>query len=102
MATRLELSAELHNFLGSDNVYFQPPASVHMNYPAIRYSLDDINLIRADNKNYNKPKSYLVTIIHKDPDNTLKDDILDVFEHISFERHYKADNLNHYVYKLYY
>lgn len=102
MATRLELSAKLHEFLGSDNVYFQPPASVHMEYPAIKYSLNDIDLVRADNHNYNKPKSYSVILIHRDPDNALKDEILDLFDHISFSNHYKADNLNHYVYTLYY
>ncbi|MBP5598091.1 MAG: hypothetical protein J6Y02_22170 [Pseudobutyrivibrio sp.] len=102
MGTRLELSAILHEFLGSDNVYFQPPASRLMKYPAIRYSLNRIDLIKADNKNYNKPKSYTVILIHNDPDNTLKDDILDLFDHISFVNHYVADNLNHYVYTLYY
>ena len=35
--TRLELQSVLEQTLGSRNVYFQPPASVKMKYPAIVY-----------------------------------------------------------------
>ena len=41
MAPRLDLQKLLVELLGSDNVYFQPPPSVQMNYPAIVYKLDD-------------------------------------------------------------
>lgn len=102
MGTRLELSAILHNLLGSDNVYFQPPASVKMSYPAIRYSLIGVDITRADNLNYRKIKKYLITIIHNNPDNTIKDEILDLFDHISMGTPYVADNLYHYVYTLYF
>ena len=102
MGTRLELSAKLHTILGSDNVYFQPPASAHMEYPAIVYSLNSIGLVKANNRNYHKKKSYTVILIDSDPDNLLKDSILDEFDYISFSTHYKSNNLNHYVYTLYY
>ena len=42
MANRLDLQALLEDLLGSRNVYYQPPESVKMNYPAIVYALEDI------------------------------------------------------------
>ena len=43
MKTRLELDEELVKILGSKNVYFQPPESLKLNYPAIVYSLSNIS-----------------------------------------------------------
>ena len=42
MGNRLELHEIFCDILGSRNAYFQPPASVKMNYPAIKYSLSNI------------------------------------------------------------
>ena len=49
MASRLDLQTFLEELLESKNVYFQPPESVKMNYPAIVYALDDIDNVQADN-----------------------------------------------------
>lgn len=38
MANRLNLHEEFATLLGSNNVYFQPPESVKLNYPCIKYS----------------------------------------------------------------
>ena len=43
MMSRERLSAILHEVLGSDNVYYQPPESVKMKYPAIVYTRDSID-----------------------------------------------------------
>ena len=43
MRNRLDLQKIFEDILGSKNVYFQPPESLKMKYPAIRYSLDDID-----------------------------------------------------------
>ena len=40
MARRLELQNLLANLLGTNNVYFQPPPTVQMEYPAIVYHRD--------------------------------------------------------------
>ena len=98
--TRLELQDALEDFLGSRNVYHQPPESIKLKYPCIIYELNRIDQVYADNITYLKNKSYVITIIHKDADSTLPDDILDYFEGISFDRPYKADNLYHEVYTL--
>ena len=52
MADRLELSAKLKEFLGSDNVYYQAPESKKMEYPAIRYSKTSIKSTYANNAKY--------------------------------------------------
>lgn len=102
IGTRSQLQSKLEALLGSKNVYFQPPESCKMQYPAIVYSLNDIDLDKASNKIYNINKSYSVTLIHKNPDNTLKDLILNEFEYIRFNRFYTADNLNHYNYTIFF
>lgn len=101
MAQRLELQTLLETLLGSRNVYFQPPASISMQYPAIRYALNDIENLHADNRVYSQRKSYSVTLIDWNPDNVYVDK-LSALPMCSFDRHYVADNLNHYVFTLYF
>jgi hypothetical protein len=98
---RLELHALLVSILGKANVYFQPPASVKMVYPCVRYELDFDDTTHADNIPYTTRQRYLVTFISDDPD----DEIYDGFREIptySFSRAYVADNLNHKAFKIYY
>lgn len=98
--TRLTLQSALEEFLGSKNVYFQPPDTIKLKYPCIIYERSRIQKIPADNIAYLKNKEYSLTIIHKDADSTLPDDILDRFKLIDFDRSYKADNLYHDVYTI--
>ena len=100
--SRLELQTELETFLGSTNVYFQPPESVKLKYPCIIYNLSSFDLKKADNIIYNKKDTYNIKIVHYDPDNTLKDEILNKFEYISPTSFYVVDNLYHYTYTLKY
>ena len=102
MASRLELHEELCEVLGSRNVYFQAPASVKMQYDAIRYSLGGKDLKRANNKIYKSMNKYEGVIITRDPDTTIPDELLAHFEMCSFGRPYTADNLNHYPFTIYY
>ena len=57
MKNRLDLHKIFQDILGSKNVYFQPPESIKMKYPAIKYSLDDIDKLSGDNIAYAKTKS---------------------------------------------
>ncbi len=102
MSRREQLDKILRAILESGNVYFQPPESVKMKYPCIRYELSDIANRHADNKNYNLVDRYTIQYINKDPDDATKRYILETFEMCSFDRFYTADNLNHYVFTLYY
>ena len=101
MERRLKLQTILEGIMKNKNVYFQPPPSIRMRYPAIVYSLDDIDTIYADDKPYRTRKNYSVTLIADDPDSSLVDE-LSKLSLCSFERCYIADNLYHYVFSLFY
>lgn len=98
---RLQIQALLETLLGTRNVYFQPPATVKMNYPAIVYSRDSQDTSFADNKPYRTDKRYLVTVIDRDPDSPIPDKISNLPKS-SFSRHFVADNLNHDAYSVYF
>ena len=101
MSHRLELQTKLEELLGSRNVYYQPPESVKMEYPAIRYSKSNINSRHADDMKYSNLTRYEIIVIDKRPDNEVMDKIL-TLEYTSYERHYASNNLNHDVITLYY
>lgn len=101
MGSRLKLQALLEDILGSRNVYFQPPASVRMGYPAIVYSIKDIDSTFADDITYLRTRCYEITVIDENPDNKYIDDIL-ALPLSSFDSYYTADNLNHYRFTLFY
>lgn len=101
MSNRLELQTQLEDILGSRNCYFQPPASVQMNYPAIVYSLSTIEKIHANDDMYKSLIAYMVTLIDKNPDTPFLMEILKL-PYCRFDRFYTSDNLNHWVFTLYY
>jgi hypothetical protein len=102
MASRLELHEEFETILGTNDVYFDPPASVQMNYPCIRYKLDAPSQLRANNRVYRSTNRYKVTVIDEDPESEIPSKIQDRFEMCSIDQTYTADNLNHTVLTLYY
>lgn len=101
MGLRLELQSLLETLLGSDQVYFQAPGSQLMRYPAIVYKLDDIDSEFADNVPYRHTARYEVTVISRTPTTDLVDKIL-VLPMCVFNRHYVMNNLNHFVFNLYF
>ena len=58
MGTRLELQSKLEELLGSRQVYYQPPESVKMEYPAIVYSKSNIRTTNANDAKYSKINRY--------------------------------------------
>lgn len=101
MNKRLELHNTLLELFDSNHVYYQPPENLKMEYPAIVYSKDNINSIKADNINYNNRTRYQVTIIDKKPDNDVINKIL-TLPLSSYDRHFISDNMHHDVITLYY
>lgn len=101
MGSRLELHEILCEILGSRNVYYQPPESVKMKYPAIVYSRDNIRNTFANNAVYTQKRSYQITVIDKDPDSEIVERVSRL-PMCSFNRHFKSDNLNHDVFILHY
>lgn len=101
MGTRLELHEVLCDILGTRNVYFQPPESVKMKYPAIVYSRNDISNSYADNQVYMQSLEYQVIVIDKDPDSEIVTKV-SALPMCTFDRHYTADNLNHDSFNIYF
>lgn len=99
MAPRLELQALLEGMV--DNVYFQPPENVKMVYPCIIYNRDFILTDWADDKPYLMRNRYLVTVIDRNPDSVLPDQLA-ALPLCVYDRFYTADNLNHHVFKLFF
>ena len=101
MANRLDLQAELEELLGSRNVYFQPPASVRINYPAIVYTRSDIDNTFADDSVYMQSHFYEVTVIDEDPDSKIVEAVSKLPTR-RFSRHFTSANLNHDTFTIYY
>ncbi len=100
MNDRLELHELLCQILGSREVYFQPPESVKMKYPAIVYSRNRIENVSADNVIYKQDVSYSIMVIDRDPDSEIVEKVSRI-PHILYDRSYVADNLNHDVFILF-
>lgn len=95
---RLELSRKFKMIV--PNVYYQPPATVKMTYPCIRYELSRFYSVHAGNLRYMKKPRYTVTVIDRDPDSRIPFDLME-FPLCSFDRYYCADNLHHWVFGIY-
>lgn len=102
LESRLRFQDELELILGSEEVYFQPPSSVHMSYPAIVYHRSSEHSAYANNVPYIWYPCYEVTLIDPDPDSEFIKKLKDGFRYCYFERHYTADNLNHDLFRIYY
>ena len=101
MADRSELNAKFVSILGSGNVYFQPPETIKMRYPCIVYDISGIPEKFANNGPYKVDRRYSVTVIDRDPDSKIPDDILKL-RYCTFDRHFVSDNLHHFTFTLYY
>lgn len=101
MEKRLKLQAMLEEIANTRNVYFQPPESKTIKYPAIIYGLSSIVNNHADNLVYKQSKTYSLTVIDRDPDSELVDKISKL-PTCRFDRHFTSDNLNHYVFTIIY
>lgn len=93
---------ELCEILGSRYVYFSPPESIKLTYPCIVYTLAGVNKQNANNSAYRSTRRYELTVIDKNPDSEIFNDILTHFSMCSFDRNFKSNNLNHNVLTLYY
>lgn len=101
MRPRIDLQTKLEELLGDKHVYYQPPESLVMQYPAIRYSKSQITSTYADNTSYLNFNCYDIIVIDKKPDNPVIQKIL-ALPMASFDRHYVSDNLNHDIIRLYF
>lgn len=101
MGQRLRLQSLLEEIIGEGHVYFQPPANVQMQYPAIVYQRDDLDTEFANNGPYKFCQRYQVTVIDRDPDSDFPS-LVAAIPMCIFSRFFVAENLNHDVYSLYF
>lgn len=101
MATRQELQTKLEEILGCRHVYFQPPESTKMEYPAIVYSMKDRRITYADDTVYSMNNTYELIVIGRLSNDDLISKLLSL-PYCTYERQYKSDNLYHDVLNLYF
>ena len=101
MGSRLELQNLLESILGSRNVYYQPPESIKIKYPAIIYSRNNIDNNFADDIVYMQNHTYQIIVIDANPDSEIVNKISKL-PMCRYNRHYTSDNLNHDVFILNY
>ena len=101
MGQRLELQLILEEILGSGNVYFQPDQNISMEYPAIVYNVDFAQTEFGDNDPYTHKWRYLITYISRSPNQDIPEKIAKLRMTV-FNRFFKSDGLNHYVYQTFF
>ncbi len=99
MGLRLDLHQLLKTFV--DNVYFQPPSNITLEYPCIVYKRDYADTKFADDHPYRHTLRYQITVIDRDPDSAIPNKVAALPLSL-FNRFYTADNLNHDVYIVYF
>lgn len=101
MDQRLKLHRDLEEIQGlafdpilnAPAVYFQPPSSVQMVYPCIRYKKDGGRIRHANNDPYHVWQKYLITVIDPNPDSTIPADVMKL-SGVSYVTDYTANGLH--------
>lgn len=101
LATQQELQTFLEELIDPYKVYFQPPASLKMTYPCIVFKFDNIQTEYADSIKYKNKARYSITLISKSPVTDIPNQLLNL-DYCSLDQVFISDNLNHYVFTLYY
>lgn len=86
---------------GSENVYYQPPANLQMKYPCIRYELNKLRNLHANDKVYRQTVHYTITVIDPKPDSEMTAAV-SLLEKSTHDRHFVSDNLYHDVFSVWY
>lgn len=96
---------KLHNFLcevlGNSYCYYSPPTGMEMVYPCIVYKLASDYTIHADNIPYLTTLEWTITIIDEDPDSEIASRFFSLPK-CGFDRNFSSDDLNHFVFSLYF
>lgn len=100
MRNRVELQNKLLEIV--PNVYFDPPPKQQIVYPCIVYNRSPGRTFFANNKTYSFIQGYDLTIITKEADSKLLDDVRENLPMVEYVREFVSDNLHHSAFKLYF
>lgn len=98
---RLALDEFLCRTLGDLKCYYSPPPGYEMKYPCIKYDLADPKIKYADNIPYFMKLQWVITVIDENPDSSVADLFFNM-PSCTFDRKYSANDLNHFVFSLYF
>lgn len=97
---RNKLQETLSNITGIKRAYFQPPASIQLEYPCIIYTYSDERIRHANNDVYIEEDTYEIMLITKDPlPSEMMTELRDL-PYTRFSRHFVKDNLHHFSYNM--
>jgi hypothetical protein len=96
-----ELQEILSDLEGVTEAYFQAPGNIVLVPPYIVYEFSDELVRHADDIVYTHMNQYSVTIVTRDPDSPIPGMVRDL-PFASFDRSFKAGQLYHTVYNLYF
>lgn len=100
MRTYRDLLHLLQQAVKHNRVYFQPPENLKIEYPSVVFHLSKIEIDRASDVPYKGAKEYSVTLITKDPEPDVIDEILKI-PYSSLDTTYISDGMNHFVFTVY-
>jgi hypothetical protein len=101
MGRRLQFQALLESLHPGLKVYFQPPATITMVYPCIKYERDRATTEFANDRPYTFNQKYQVTLISRPPDTDIYDKLAALPKTVH-DRFFVIDNLNHDVFSIYF
>lgn len=91
----------LKSLPGENSIYFQPPPTIQMTYPALVFELSKLSAIHSNNRPYILREMYLITAIYSDPESSLPKDIAKL-PGCAFDRVFIADNRYHAVFTIHF
>lgn len=100
MRTYRDLLHVLQQAVQHNRVYFQPPENLKIEYPAVVFHLSKIEIDHASDAPYKGAREYSVTLITKDPEPDVIDEILKI-PYSSLDTTYISDGMNHFVFTVY-
>jgi len=96
-----ELQALLKGLEGVQDAYIQPPTE-GMQYPCImieRGLPSDVEF--ADNVKYLFKKAYTITVMDRMPDSLIPD-LVEGLQHSRYDRFFRTNGLNHFVFQMFF
>ena len=96
---REELHDLLVDILGSNHVYYDPPESVKIRYPAIVYHMNHISNRYANSRIYNNTFTFTATLIDEDPESEIVEKMLSI-PYCKHNQHYQSNGMTHDVFTI--